>query len=36
VSPLRDTSGVLIGASKIARDITERKQAEKLQQLLNR
>ena len=34
VSPLRDTSGILIGASKVARDITGRKQAEKLQQLL--
>jgi len=28
VSPIRDASGVIIGASKIARDITERKQAE--------
>jgi PAS domain S-box-containing protein len=28
VSPIRDTSGQIIGASKIARDITERKQAE--------
>src|SRR5258705_5578661 len=34
VSPLRNASGTLTGASKIARDITERKQAEKLQQLL--
>jgi PAS domain S-box-containing protein len=34
VSPLRDSSGKIIGASKIARDITERKQAEKLQRLL--
>jgi PAS domain S-box-containing protein len=29
VSPLRDDAGHLIGASKIARDITERKRAEK-------
>jgi PAS domain S-box-containing protein len=28
VSPIRDDSGVIIGASKIARDISERKQAE--------
>lgn len=28
ISPLRDNSGRIIGASKIARDITERKQAE--------
>jgi PAS domain S-box-containing protein len=28
ISPLRDTHGVIIGASKIARDITARKQAE--------
>jgi len=28
ISPLRDNSGRVIGASKIARDITERKQAE--------
>jgi PAS domain S-box-containing protein len=28
VSPIRDTQGTIIGASKIARDITERKQAE--------
>jgi PAS domain S-box-containing protein len=34
VSPLRDKSGYVIGASKIARDITERKQAEMLQRLL--
>jgi len=34
VSPLRDKSGHVIGASKIARDITERKQAEMLQRLL--
>jgi PAS domain S-box-containing protein len=29
VSPVRDTSGRIIGASKIARDITERKRAER-------
>ena len=34
VSPLRDKTGRVIGASKIARDITERKQAEMLQRLL--
>ena len=34
VSPIKDASGVIIGASKIARDITERKQAEERQQLL--
>ena len=28
ISPIRDSSGVIVGASKIARDITERKQAE--------
>jgi PAS domain S-box-containing protein len=28
ISPIRDGSGVIIGASKIARDITERKRAE--------
>jgi PAS domain S-box-containing protein len=28
ISPIRDADGVVIGASKIARDITERKQAE--------
>jgi PAS domain S-box-containing protein len=28
ISPIRDASGRLIGASKVARDITERKQAE--------
>jgi PAS domain S-box-containing protein len=30
VSPVRDVSGVIIGASKIARDITDRKRAERL------
>jgi len=34
VSPLRDKTGRVVGASKIARDITERKQAEMLQRLL--
>ena len=28
ISPIRDSNGVIVGASKIARDITERKQAE--------
>lgn len=28
ISPIRDASGAVVGASKIARDITERKQAE--------
>jgi PAS domain S-box-containing protein len=34
VSPIRDASGKVIGASKIARDVTERKQAQKRQELL--
>ena len=34
VSPIKDSKGRTIGASKIARDITERKQAEKTQLLL--
>jgi PAS domain S-box-containing protein len=34
VSPLCDNTGRVVGASKIARDITERKQAEMLQRLL--
>jgi PAS domain S-box-containing protein len=34
VSPIRDKSGNVTGASKVGRDITERKQFEKLQQLL--
>ena len=34
VSPVRDRSGRLVGASKVARDVTERKQAEALQRLL--
>jgi PAS domain S-box-containing protein len=36
VSPLRDPTGTIIGASSIARDITERKRAEEQQQLLLR
>jgi PAS domain S-box-containing protein len=34
VSPLINGSGRVIGASKVARDVTERKRAEELQQLL--
>jgi two-component sensor histidine kinase len=34
VSPLRDRSGQVVGASKVGRDITERKRAEKLQRIL--
>lgn len=34
VSPLRSETGEVIGASKVARDITDKKRAEKLQQLL--
>ena len=34
VSPLRDRSGRVVGASKVGRDITERKRAEKLQRIL--
>ena len=34
VSPLRNEAGIIVGASKVARDITEKKQAESLQQLL--
>lgn len=36
VSPIRSRDGRVIGASKIARDITERKRAEELQHLLIR
>jgi len=32
VSPIRDAAGIIIGASKIARDITERRRAEALAQ----
>jgi PAS domain S-box-containing protein len=35
VSPIRNAEGRVIGASKVARDITERKQAEKALQELN-
>jgi PAS domain S-box-containing protein len=34
VSPIKDASGQVIGASKIARDITERRRAEEQQRLL--
>jgi len=34
VSPIRDQWGNIVGAAKVARDITERKKAERLQQLL--
>jgi len=34
ISPIRDASGQIIGASKIARDNTERKRAEERQQIL--
>jgi PAS domain S-box-containing protein len=36
VSPIRNASGTIIGASKIARDITERRRAREQQQLLLR
>ena len=36
VSPIRDRFGTLVGASKVARDITERKQHEKEQQVMLR
>jgi PAS domain S-box-containing protein len=36
VSPVKDAEGRIIGASKIARDITERKQAQARQELLTR
>ena len=36
VSPIRDSEGRVVGASKIARDITERRRAEERQQLLLR
>jgi PAS domain S-box-containing protein len=35
VSPLRDAAGVIVGASKIARDISTRKRAEERQRALN-
>ncbi len=34
VSPVRDDAGRVVGASKVARDITERKRSENLQRLL--
>jgi two-component sensor histidine kinase/CheY-like chemotaxis protein len=34
VSPMRDSAGRIIGASKVARDITDRKRAENTQRLL--
>jgi PAS domain S-box-containing protein len=34
VSPIRDASGRVVGASKVARDVTDRKRAEETQQLL--
>ncbi|MDB5658893.1 MAG: signal transduction histidine kinase [Cypionkella sp.] len=34
ISPLRDRTGRVVGASKVARDITERKRSEDLQKLL--
>ncbi len=36
VSPVRDATGQIVGASKIARDIRARKEAERLQRLLMR
>ena len=36
VSPVKDAEGRIVGASKIARDITERKQAQARQELLTR
>jgi PAS domain S-box-containing protein len=35
VSPIKDTRGVIIGASKIARDITRQKQAEERLRIIN-
>jgi two-component sensor histidine kinase len=34
ISPIRDTAGNIVGASKVARDITERKRSEETQRLL--
>ncbi|HET9067937.1 MAG TPA: PAS domain S-box protein [Amaricoccus sp.] len=34
VSPVRNAAGEIVGASKVARDVTDRKRAEELQQLL--
>jgi two-component sensor histidine kinase len=36
VSPIRDAAGKIIGATKIARDITDRKRAQDRRQLLTR
>lgn len=36
VSPIRDANGTIVGASKIARDISERKRLEEAQRLLSR
>jgi PAS domain S-box-containing protein len=36
VSPLKDSEGKIIGASKTARDISERKRAEVRQDMLTR
>jgi len=36
VSPIKDAKGIIIGASKIARDISDRKEAEAHQRLLTR
>ena len=36
VSPLKDAAGKVVGASKIARDISEKKQAQERQELLTR
>jgi PAS domain S-box-containing protein len=36
ISPLHDKSGKIIGASKVARDITDKKRAEELNRLLTR
>jgi PAS domain S-box-containing protein len=35
VSPVRDAAGRVVGASKVARDITERKRADEVQRLLH-
>ena len=34
ISPVRNSAGVVVGASKVARDVTERKRAEEMQRLL--
>ncbi len=36
ISPMRDSTGKILGASKIARDITERKEQEQREEFLNR